>query len=104
MAININNLGVNNRTLSNNRASESSPNQSEEAATRTANAATKKATTNNVELSLQALTLTSLEARINAAPNVDNARIDSIKQSIENGSYTIDADNIADKLLNSDAL
>lgn len=101
MTININNLGVNNNTLSNssNRASESSRNQSGEAASRPANSAT-----DNVELSQQALSLTSLEARINEAPDVDTARVETIRQSIEDGSYTINAEDIADKLLNSDAL
>ena len=105
MTININNLGVNNNALSsNNRASESSRNQSEESATRSANSATDSSPVDNVELSQQALSLTSLEARINEAPDVDTARVESIRQSIEDGSYTIDADAIADKLLNSGAL
>jgi negative regulator of flagellin synthesis FlgM len=104
MTININNLGVNNNTLSNNRASESNRNQLGESATRPADLAADKAPTDNVELSPQALSLTSLEARINAAPDVDTARVESIRQSIENGSYSIDANDIADKLLNSDAV
>ncbi len=102
MTININNLGVNNNTLSsNNRASESSRNQSTESATTATSSSTSG---DSVAISQQALNLTGLEARINDAPAVDTARVDSIRQAIEDGSYSIDADNIADRLLDSDAL
>lgn len=104
MTININNLGVNNNTLSNNRASESNPNQSGDPATRSADLAADNSPKDNVELSPQALSMTSLEARINEAPDVDTARVESIRQSIENGNYKIDANDIADKLLNTDAV
>ncbi len=104
MTININNLGVNNNTLSNNRASESNSNQSEDTAARPANLAANNSPKDNVELSPQALSMTSLEARINEAPDVDTGRVESIRQSIENGSYKIDVSDIADKLLNADII
>jgi negative regulator of flagellin synthesis FlgM len=103
MTININNLGVNSNTLSNNRTSESNRNQASESGSRAGDVATDKSPTDNVELSPQALILTSLEARINQAPDVDTARVESIRQSIANGSYSIDANDIADKLLDSSA-
>ena len=101
MAININNLGVSNNTLSsNNRASESGRNPS------TASAAPVPTSTaaDSVEISQQALNITSLETRINDAPDVNLARVDSIRQAIEDGSYSIDANDIAERLLNTDTL
>ncbi len=100
MTININNLGVNNTLSSNNRASESGRNQP----TESASAAPSSTTSDSVAISQQALNITELEARISDTPAVDTARVDSIRQAIEDGSYSIDADNIADRLLDSDAL
>ncbi len=100
MAININNLGVSSNTLNNTKTAESSRSQTGESATRPAD----KTPADKVELSPQALSLKSLEARINGAPDVDTARVESIRQSIENGSYSIDANDIANKLLMSDAV
>jgi negative regulator of flagellin synthesis FlgM len=100
MAININNLGVSSNTLNNTKTAESSRSQTGESATRSAD----KTPADKVELSPQALSLKSLEARINGAPDVDTARVESIRQSIENGSYSIDANDIANKLLMSDAV
>lgn len=104
MAININNLGVNNNTLNNTKTAESNRSQTGESAARSADLAADKTPADKVELSPQALSLKSLEARINGAPDVDTARVESIRQSIENGSYNIDANDIANKLLISDAV
>ena len=100
MAININNLGVSSNTLNNTKTAESSRSQTGESATRSAD----NTPADKVELIPQALSLKSLEARINEAPDVDTGRVESIRQSIENGSYKINVSDIADKLLNADII
>lgn len=54
-----------------------------------------------VNLSPQALQLKQLESQLAAIPVVDRARVDSIKQAITRGEYTINTGNIAENLLNS---
>lgn len=59
---------------------------------------------NNVELSSQAQGLQKLEVQIASAADVDTAKVDRIRQAIEDGTYQIDAENIASKLLEADSL
>lgn len=56
----------------------------------------------NVVLSTEAQTLNRLEAQINAAPEVDAARVAAIKEAIANGSFEINADRIAERMLDND--
>ena len=55
----------------------------------------------DVNLSPRALQLKQLESQLAAIPVVDRARVDSIKQAITRGEYTINTGNIAENLLNS---
>lgn len=55
----------------------------------------------DVSLSPRALQLKQLESQLEAIPVVDRARVDSIKQAITRGEYTINTGNIAENLLNS---
>jgi negative regulator of flagellin synthesis FlgM len=55
----------------------------------------------DVSLSPRALQLKQLETQLAAIPVVDRARVDSIKQAITRGEYTINTGNIAENLLNS---
>jgi negative regulator of flagellin synthesis FlgM len=54
-----------------------------------------------VTLSPRAAQLKQLEAQLAAIPVVDRARVDSIKEAISSGQYTINTDNIAGGLLDS---
>ncbi|MHB1085966.1 MAG: flagellar biosynthesis anti-sigma factor FlgM [Thiobacillus sp.] len=54
-----------------------------------------------VSLSSRAAELKALETQLAAIPVVDRARVDSIKQAISSGQYTINTDNIGDKLIDS---
>jgi negative regulator of flagellin synthesis FlgM len=56
----------------------------------------------NVVLSTEAQTLNRLEAQINAAPEVNAARVAAIKEAIANGSFEINADRIAERMLDND--
>lgn len=55
----------------------------------------------DVSLSPRAVQLKQLESQLAAIPVVDRARVDSIKQAIVSGQYTINTGNIAESLLNS---
>ena len=54
-----------------------------------------------VTLSARAAQLKQLEAQLAAIPVVDRARVDSIKEAITSGQYTINTNNIAGSLLDS---
>ena len=52
-----------------------------------------------VAISSNAQLIQSLEARIQQMPDADSARVEALKQSIEDGSYQVDADSTAQKML-----
>ena len=52
-----------------------------------------------VSLSKDALELRDLQASVQASSEVDEARVEAIRAAIANGSYRIDADRIASKVL-----
>ncbi len=56
-----------------------------------------------VVLSPEAQVLNRLEAKINAAPEVDTHRVAAIKDAIANGSFEINTDRIAERMLSSDS-
>lgn len=60
-------------------------------------------TGDSVVLSPEAQVLNRLEAQINASPEVDVARVAAIKEAIANGSFEINADRIAERMLSSDS-
>ena len=55
----------------------------------------------DVPLSQRAAELKQLETRLAAIPVVDRARVDSIKEAIASGQYTINTENIAESLIDS---
>lgn len=55
----------------------------------------------DVTLSPRATDLKQLEATLAAIPLVDRARVDSIKEAIAAGRYTVKAENVAQGLLDS---
>lgn len=58
----------------------------------------------NVSLSNEAHTLSRLEAQINASPDINASRIAEIKQAIVDGTFEINAEKIAEKMLGQDDL
>ncbi|MHB1215901.1 MAG: flagellar biosynthesis anti-sigma factor FlgM [Thiobacillus sp.] len=54
-----------------------------------------------VTLSQRAAQMKQLEARLAAIPVVDRARVDSIKEAIASGQYSVKPDNIAAGLIDS---
>lgn len=55
-----------------------------------------------VAVTTNARQLASLEAAIAAAPVEDTARIDAVRQQIADGSYEVDPQRVADRLLSMD--
>lgn len=53
----------------------------------------------SVSLSQQAQQLQGIEERLRELPEVDSERVNQIKQAIADGSYQVDSNRIADKLL-----
>jgi len=57
-----------------------------------------------VSLSSQAQTLNRLESNIQATDDVDSERVAAIQKAIADGSFEINAERIAEKLLSQDEL
>lgn len=71
-----------------------------EGAASTAEVAGKPA--NPVQITDQARQLASLEQTVNSLPVVNEAKVAAIRTAIENGSYQVVPERIADKLLRMD--
>lgn len=54
-----------------------------------------------VQLSAEAQKLESIKKNIMSAPDIDQAKVDQIKESIANGDYKVNFSNLADKMINS---
>jgi negative regulator of flagellin synthesis FlgM len=50
-------------------------------------------------LSTDTLSLSSLEAKVQAAPEVRHDRVDALRQAIQNGEYEVDPQKIAHAIL-----
>ncbi|WP_415902030.1 flagellar biosynthesis anti-sigma factor FlgM [Neptuniibacter sp. QD29_5] len=57
-----------------------------------------------VKLSNAAQTLQNVEKQLANAPDVDSERVERLKQEIESGSYQINAERVAEKMLSFDNL
>lgn len=57
----------------------------------------------NVKLSAEAQSLKQLETQIKAAPDVDSDKVNALRAAIAEGSYQVNADSVAEKLLNFEA-
>ncbi len=55
-----------------------------------------------VEISSQAKVMKNLEAKLSQLPDIDQKRVDAIKSAIADGSYEVDAQRIADRMLQAD--
>ena len=60
----------------------------------------RSSTADTVSLSNSSAQLRSLENTLAELPVVDTQRVESIKQSIADGSFRINAENVANKLIN----
>ena len=60
------------------------------------------AAADNVSLSAKAQSLARLESRVAQAPEVDRKKVEAIKQSIAEGSYKVNPEQIARAMLNAE--
>lgn len=58
----------------------------------------------SVSLSSTGQQLAKAEASLGQAPDVDSAKVDQIRNAIAKGSYQIDPERIADKMISQDEL
>lgn len=56
----------------------------------------------SVSVTNQAVLLRKLEESLSAIPEIDNAKVQAIKQSLADGSYTIDSEQLVSNLLSSE--
>jgi negative regulator of flagellin synthesis FlgM len=104
MSVDFNGIGpgqVNNQRPSADKASGSqAPNQAgtEQAKSQAPNSARGE----NVNLSSQAKNLKQLEQKLADFPEMDDERIEQIRAALEDGSYKVDAQKLAQKMLEMD--
>ena len=60
---------------------------------------TGSSTTDSVNLTGEARQLQALEARIASEPVVDTQRVQAVRTAVENGTFTINPERIADKMI-----
>jgi negative regulator of flagellin synthesis FlgM len=82
------------------RAESASPSRSASGQSGTDSA--RAAPSDAVSLSQSAAEIAALEGQLKSLSGVDQARVDSIRQSISDGSYTVDADKVIDGLLSAE--
>ena len=103
MSVDFNGIGsgqVNNQRPTADKASSSeAPKQpgAEQARTQSTNARGE-----NVNLSSQAKNLKQLEQALGEFPEMDDERIEQIRSALENGSFKVDAEKLAQKMLDLD--
>lgn len=77
----------------------------EKAASAVANSATgtaqSKAASSSVSVSVSGLAKALTKPEVSAAADIDTAKVAAVKAAIEDGSYTVNAEAIADKLLSN---
>jgi len=61
---------------------------------------TPATTTDTVSLSQESIQVSGLQQQLKDSPAIDQAKVDSIKQEIANGNYPLDAEKIAENLIN----
>lgn len=98
MIDNINNLGVNPKTKQTDLSNRGLKKESSEAVD-TSKAAVQ--TESEVQLSDQAKKLDSLKSSIMNTPDIDQAKVEKIRNALANDEYQVNAENLAEKMLKS---
>jgi len=68
------------------------------------NSSGRPSTADTVSLTETSAQLRSIESSLASLPVVDTQRVESIKQAIADGSYQVDAQAVADKLIDFEAI
>lgn len=72
------------------------------ASTSSSNVASKKPVDDSVDLTEAASRIQLIEQSLSNIPIIDNSRVESVSDSIKDGSYTIDNEKIADHIISSE--
>lgn len=100
MSIEFNNINSQRPDTNRNQASkETEAARKNDAPSDKASTETKGASPDSVSLSQKAQSLARIEAELKSLPEVDQARVDEIKARIEDGSYQVDLEKLAQKML-----
>ncbi|MBU2873936.1 flagellar biosynthesis anti-sigma factor FlgM [Marinobacter salexigens] len=103
MSVDLNGIGRGQVNTQRTTADKSVSNQSpKQAAPEQATAKAQSARGENVNLSSQARNLKQLEQKLGDYPEMDDERIEQIRSALENGTYKIDAEKLAQKMLDMD--
>ena len=102
MSIEINNLNTprpdNSRSQgANSKSATGAPSAAESTSASETNSGT------SVSISSAAQALTKIEGELKAMPEVNQARVDAIRAKVENGSYEISPENVAQKMLDMES-
>lgn len=96
MVIDPNNIG--NATTANARGKLANAERAQSKA-KDADAPTSPVVGDNVSLSAEAQSIGKLEAAVANSPSVDSDKVNAVRTALQSGQYRIDADAIADKML-----
>ena len=78
--------------------------RNEEGAAAASNVSAKPISKDTVELSDTAKVMQAADAKIANTPEINSERVASLKAAIDSGSYKIDAERIAGKMIDFDAI
>jgi len=101
MTIDFNNLNINKpgqSSVGNNGVGKPDPSGS------SSGTKAKPPSSDEVSLSPEAQALARLEQALNDASDVDESRVEEVRRSIDNGTYEINNDRIAQKMVDNDDL
>ena len=97
--------GQNNNTLQTDRNSRPENNVGRsEPGVEQQNSSGRPSTVDTVSITDTSAQLRSIESSLASLPVVDTQRVESIKQAIADGSYQVDSQTIADKLIDFEAI
>ncbi len=103
MSVDLNGIGPGQVNTQRTTADKSSGTQNTQPATNEqAKTQSQGARGENVSLSNQAKNLKQLEQKLGDYPEMDDDRIEQIRSALENGTYKIDAEKLAQKMLEMD--
>lgn len=103
MSVDLNGIGQGQVNTQRTTADKPANTQSaKQAAPEQTNAKAQSARGENVNLSSQAKNLKQLEQKLGDYPEMDDNRIEQIRSQLENGTYKINAEKLAQKMLDMD--
>ncbi len=104
MAIDINRVNPNQNNVSQNRGTASAPKADADGVRRQSGGESGSENDDSVQLSPEVQALQAVEARVLNVPEVDTERVEAIRNAIEDGSFEINNDRLASRLVSLERL